>query len=785
MLRKKNIISAMCVFMAMLMVLLSVALPVSAESENLTIDSMVQIPVKPEDKIDSVLKEKMANATAEEKIPVAIWFEDIDRYELDIAVQEKCGISKDEIYSKENERSKDTLTFQQAVEDEDEITLKSYVEQRIEDSKERRERNKLYNNTLRSVAAERYTQHNQKIVSSFSVISDDIIFLSRLTPFMIARVNSKTIVEMMINDSVLSIGYYSEEIGEAPSVSSDMAAMNIDDSVEKYGLTGDGINVLLIDSDYVNPQYDNFVNISYPEKINVIYNQEIRDLNNLLGVLFTGYDHGNYVAAALQRVAKDASIYSTQIHAYSDIEWAIENCDISVINGSINQEAEPYASTKVTQWYDSLVSTYGLTFIAAAGNDFDHYEYKWPIALVPSGGYNVIAVGAYNSATNTMHNYRYNPVNRDDIVRYKPEVVAAAGDTSTATPYVTGIVAMMMELEPDLSINSSLVKAILMASCHSKALPNANAGDPQEYMTSGLTQKQGAGKVDAYKALGIVLMETYMAGVISSGSQKVETLSFSSNNNVNISLAWRRQLTFPSGIVPEEANITLNPLQELQLKVMQNSTTIKSSSVTNSAKQLVYFPVTKNLQYDVYITKTSTGTTAVPYAYAWSVANQKEISSVNINGKFAKNQQLSVTATCNDNTTASTSALNYQWQSSSDRVNWSNISGATSRTFTLTNSQFLKYVRCKVTPKNTSDILRLTSVCESDMKVVIYGDSNLDGVVNSKDASAIGKYLSDLVTFSNEQMIASDVDGNGVINVQDKTLIQKYISDLITVFPVE
>ncbi len=97
MLKKKNTISAMCVLMAMLMLLLSVALPVSAESEKLTADSTVQIPVNPEDKIDSTLKEKMSTASPEEKIPVTIWYTDVDQAQIDTLTAEKVGFSAEEV----------------------------------------------------------------------------------------------------------------------------------------------------------------------------------------------------------------------------------------------------------------------------------------------------------------------------------------------------------------------------------------------------------------------------------------------------------------------------------------------------------------------------------------------------------------------------------------------------------------------------------------------------------------------------------------------------------------
>ena len=69
MLKKKNIISIASLFMAVVMVILSGILPVSA-SENEIIDSS--------EKISNSLKEKLIDMNDEDLIAVSVWFSDID-----------------------------------------------------------------------------------------------------------------------------------------------------------------------------------------------------------------------------------------------------------------------------------------------------------------------------------------------------------------------------------------------------------------------------------------------------------------------------------------------------------------------------------------------------------------------------------------------------------------------------------------------------------------------------------------------------------------------------------
>lgn len=788
----KNFISVISVFMAVLMVLVNLSLPVGALSDEIVADSTVQPIVKPEDKIDATLKEKMETASPDEKIPVAIWFEDIDKEKLEATVEKNCGISKEDVFVNQNDSAIDTQ-LSRAIESENETVLKSYVEDKIDSSKEQRRIKELYKNTLLDVSADFYTEHNENIVSTAEIPEVDITFLSRLTPFMIAEVNCSKLAELSADDRVLSIGYYSEETDVLSSENTRDAntdAMNIDESVEKFGLTGEGVTVLQIEGGYVRSDIVEFDNIPYPENINLVINKDLYSPTDVNEIPYQANptSHANYVARKLQEVASDVLIYSVRDVMYEDIEWAIENCDIDLINVSADIGAGNYDDEYVAQWYDALISTYSISLVASAGNTYEQHKNNWPIVLTPSSGYNSISVGVYKVDTGMMKDYRYNPADNADVVRYKPDIIAAAPDTSTAAPFVSGIVALMMEMNISVSSNPALVKAILMASCHGKALPYSSA-DEQENMFDGLTLKQGAGKVDAYKALSIALMGTYETGTILYGSQNVNTISYPYDTNVNVSLVWLKENIFPYGLGPGTAssgNTVSIPLQELTLDVSNNGNILKTSNVTNSGKQLVYFSADDDTQYDIHITKTSNDNkTPVTYACAWSTSVQKELASAQINGKMAKGQQISATAQCNDGTAAGANEVNYQWQSSADGDTWVNIAGAVSRSYTLTSQEFNKYVRCLITPKTDSGILPLAVIAESDLKVIVYGDSNLDGVVNSKDATAVQKYAAGRIDFTDDQKRAADVSGDGDVNVQDATLIQEYIAGIISVFPVE
>ncbi len=68
---------------------------------------------------------------------------------------------------------------------------------------------------------------------------------------------------------------------------------------------------------------------------------------------------------------------------------------------------------------------------------------------------------------------------------------------------------------------------------------------------------------------------------------------------------------------------------------------------------------------------------------------------------------------------------------------------------------------------------------------LLYGDADLNGQVNVKDATTIQKYAADLVDLDDKAYKQANVSGDKAVNVRDATAIQKYVAGLITVFPAQ
>ena len=85
------------------------------------------------------------------------------------------------------------------------------------------------------------------------------------------------------------------------------------------------------------------------------------------------------------------------------------------------------------------------------------------------------------------------------------------------------------------------------------------------------------------------------------------------------------------------------------------------------------------------------GSIAASQSYSLAAVNDAPTGSVDVSGTIAQNQILTASNTLAD--ADGLGAISYQWQSSSDGTTWTNITGATASTFSLTAAEVGKQVR--------------------------------------------------------------------------------------------
>lgn len=161
------------------------------------------------------------------------------------------------------------------------------------------------------------------------------------------------------------------------------------------------------------------------------------------------------------------------------------------------------------------------------------------------------------------------------------------------------------------------------------------------------------------------------------------------------------------------------------------------------------------------------------------VINKKAtLSDVSLSGTPLVGDTLYSSVVCNP--TRESYDVDYQWQNSTDGLNWNDIPNAVNSTYSVCDDDFLKYLRVVVSAEENGNTLYPKTVISSstNCKAVILGDVSLDATVSISDATLIQLYCADMQTFSNEQALAADVNRDGNININDITKLQRIIAGL-------
>lgn len=771
-------------FLASLMLLCSI-IPISAESQSFYENKT--------EKITEPLKEKLTEISEEDSIKIWIIFKNAD----------KSKIEKNTLDAMKTPVNKDD--FLRAVKSA------NYSEETVKSTEELSNAIDEYRACYKHAAADVYAVNNLADTRKCGISNEQVIFRSLLTPYVLVNVPKYKVQEIAEQDCVCELLYdnnddseFTEEMIETRDGDL-LDEMSVQQASNEFGVSGQGINVLILEA--YSPKIDtSLYSIDY-SKIRFVH--EEHDYSAAEAALMSEIPKGSHSVETiqqLQEIAPNVNVFSVHrninnstYNEYKDIEWTIINKNIDVINCSGNYGfCYDYSLDIISQWFDAIVSNFNIPLMAAVGNDRNYCPTHWHKVHSVAAGYNTIGVGVYRYRPNgnpQMYDYRYSSYDDyPNAVQYKPDMVVAAGSTSHGSPKVAAIAALVLESNSLLKMHPDIVKAILMASCHEKAL--TAEGQNTVTMSEGLSLKQGAGMVNAYQAVSIALCGNYGTGTITSGTQTLDTLSIPENDDLNFSLVWLRENEFEDydnngyhDVSYQE--LSVGGLQELTLDVYENNLCIKTSNKTQAGKQLVYFPYNTNKDYEIKITKTTNNTLPVTYAYAWSPKDIEKIANVQITGHLGVDQTLTAKTFLSDNTEINGNFFNYQWYSSLDGTNWTQISGATGQTYQVSFSDRLKYIKCAAFPKDKNSILSnwnsgaIDEVfdCSSNV-VIIYGDVNMDNHVSILDTTVIQQYVAGYpISLSDNQQRAADVNLDGSIDLSDATIIQKFSIGLIDSLP--
>lgn len=692
----------------------SSALIVNAEEQN-------EYELQPAEKITAQLTDEInSSAVSDAKIPVYIWYKDIDFDKVDTLTAKETGLTPADCEVITDFPSATTLYGLENDEQQAEAEMEQYLVRTQEARAIEKERTNTYKSARKEIAREEYDEKSSTVKSKLSLNENDIIFSSQYAPMIIANMTPEEIDNASKLSVVEEIGYYEEPTIENPSVDKDEGvsakeSMGLTKVYEKLGLSGKNVNVGLIEFNIPGIYGDEELEFNLDD-ITIVETPNHKIITDKP----KDHEHPNntcrIMAGVQTGIAKDIKIYATNAN-FSNIEALLEcNLDIIEVNGayliyeryhedrnpnSIGDIKPNYDYNLYDKYYDHIISQHNISTVIAGGNHGDHendwfdenYEHddgtrgQWivgPRVTSPGMAYNAITVGGYannntgdNPDDDWLQNYSWKNKYENMTGCEKPDVIMSdnfpGGGTSSASPALTAEIALMLELKPSLSLHPQEIKAIVLASCHRKVKQTDEQGG-QETMEQGITERQGAGAPDAWTMASIISQGTYGSGILKGTETNVDIVQPCYDaQKMNVSITWIKENTAKVIEHPRynDADITLGQTSNLDLNILQNNEVIGKSCLTNSSTEMCYFPMsTTDFKYRLNI-KQNSSPTKVRYGYAWSTDNMLS-SSVEQSGiYYLKNASTENYMLYNSSNTSHISARNITSQNKlTDTANW-------------------------------------------------------------------------------------------------------------------
>jgi len=741
----------------------------------------------------------------DETYPVIMWSDGIEDSKIENIVKEEIGYNLESLEEEYSAPSKELIAeLNKAAEDSPEDSLELLMSRHMELTESARaveqKKTDIYRETRRNILSELNVSANSSLLDELNIADDKVGFISNFAPMVICFMTGDEIMFAAENERVSELTLYNPQKWEECSINlgTTKTTMGINKINNSLNLTGSGVKIGIYETYTVSPEFADSMDLDY-SKVSII------------GPEFYGTSHSTYcagIAAGVNGVAPDAEIYSStceydwQSFVWNDYSNAqLSNLEelidhgvdlISISWGSANNED---CYNNWAKYLDSLISGTSTTIVCATGNNSSGY------ILNPSSAYNCIAVNGFvdqynGQAQELLNDYAYKNGNGC----LKPDVIGPSlnNGTSTATPYIAGIIALMYQYKPSLAASPELTKAILMGSCHrkcSKLLTGSTISNLSETMTQGLTNRQGAGIPDIYRMISIVSQHTYGIGVLNSNNSYDRIVHFIqpayNSSNINISM------TYLQNNVPTSS--TAGVKDNYNLYVTNNGSTLSSVN-SNSSTEMIYKALSSDENYSLRIRKYSGESSEVRYAYAWSTDNERYYNNSGEEGiYYLRNYKSSYYLTKNTTNNRSTQ------KSYNDSLNslWILDYIASSGTYTIKNSNLTSYGLCLDTAISSVNYYAVDNTTSAVNPITIqYNASNgtytfkqtVGGIVyalgingNSTSEGAYANWSpysagndSQKWYLETANFRLGDVNCDGTINNDDVSLIQSEDSGMIT-----
>lgn len=561
--------------------------------------------------IDRELKTKLDALSDNDKVPVAIWYKDLSMTNVNSQICDELDKSIDN-----DKISEDTLNlFKLKINDE------SISRQRIKiediDKNVSTSDGTYLNKLTRNILKRNYISYYQKILNKFdNVISKkDIIFVSHYAPYLQANLTKSQIENISNSNYIDKICYFDKtqiksvncsDLSTIYTSSDDKQTENltvsgIKGNIDKYGLTGKGVTVGVIDDGFsLKHLKKNFSRINLS--------------TNVYGQIKDDGTHGDYVSAIIgakndefSGVVSNCNMYfaSGSSNFIEGFEWLVDK-GCNVINSSYlagSGSTNTYES--YAKWIDSVSQRANVNIVFAAGNSGRNYVCSISMA------YNSIIVGNCDNNNNIASDSSYIDLSN---TAYKPDIVAqgvdavsytaydgtenfrkvSAGGTSSAAPLVTSAVVQLCQYSALLMNNPMLVKSILLDGATYVGEKNKE-GSIEDF--NAFDRQTGAGILDAYKALLIFISQHTTAKYVNKNTTTFESsvVVSSDKKTVRIIANYAKQ-NYAGENTTDIDSVTEIPLMGLEITVTYTGAsnyTYYSKTLNDNKVSVVFDPPRK------------------------------------------------------------------------------------------------------------------------------------------------------------------------------------------------
>ncbi|MEE1023938.1 MAG: S8 family serine peptidase [Acutalibacteraceae bacterium] len=531
-------------------------------------------------------------------------------------------------------------------------------------------------------------------------------------------------------------------------------------------------------------------------------------------------------------IAPNVTLYSSSDTSNSAVEELI-SLGVSVINRSVGGNANGY--TISDKWADHLVSQHNISLVKSAGN---LGEGTGNITS-PGKGYNVITVGRFDDNTendvtddslsaNSSYRETDNSCAKPDLVAYGPL------GTSYAAPNVVATIALMLELKPSLAVHPEAIKAIVQSSCHRKVIAT---NDTQ--LSSGITDKQGAGAVDAFTAVCIVGNGQYITGTVDTTRSIVFEQPIYDGSEININLAWLIDSNFSENLDHTTGSPVIGDIHQLGMDVYVDGSYAASSDLSyidettnetvkcNSSTEMVTLSVTDTSSklYNVRIYNSIVTDEEIPFAIAWSTDAtpfNNNTSGDTLNGIYYvanKSAQDNLYPSTTANALISSTGINSWWilKKNANLTTYTLQTNSTSKPGYLAHGNSITNGYYSLVNQTTADNIYVVANSDGSfgLKQVIsntvylltydetsdtviwaastgadtqkwylnrinyyFGDVNYNGVIDSTDVTKLQNHIVGTTLLTRPAALyLADANQDGSINVKDTLVVQQYISN--------